>query len=122
MTSMLDVCSFAGCNQPPRFGSTKCVTHRNKLQCTFEGCKNQVYARYLCIRHGAAAMRPCTAGPFASVTAVSSSSATAPNRAAVVKRTPGTSVYGTVAGARAGKWLRRARTCEWLLPAPHNPT
>ncbi|KDO17866.1 hypothetical protein SPRG_16724, partial [Saprolegnia parasitica CBS 223.65] len=52
MTSVLDVCSFAGCSQPPRFGSTKCVTHRNKLQCTFEGCKNQVYARYLCIRHG----------------------------------------------------------------------
>ncbi|OQR99657.1 hypothetical protein THRCLA_21804 [Thraustotheca clavata] len=45
-------CSFENCHKPVLFGLTKCQSHKNKIKCSIEGCTKQVYARYLCIRHG----------------------------------------------------------------------
>ncbi|KAF0693908.1 Aste57867_15169 [Aphanomyces stellatus] len=55
---LTDKCHFNGCSESVRPGSRKCAFHRKKGICRIHNCHNQVYARGLCVRHGA--RKPCT--------------------------------------------------------------
>ncbi|OQR88266.1 hypothetical protein THRCLA_22894, partial [Thraustotheca clavata] len=48
----MDTCFFNECAQPVPPGSWKCVFHRHRSRCRVDDCRNQVYARNLCVRHG----------------------------------------------------------------------
>ncbi|CAK4488562.1 unnamed protein product [Aphanomyces euteiches] len=50
-------CTFNDCNKPALFGSDKCSFHKNRRQCKAPDCRNQVYARGVCVRHGG--KKPC---------------------------------------------------------------
>ncbi|OQR80706.1 hypothetical protein ACHHYP_17284 [Achlya hypogyna] len=50
-------CTFLGCTKPELPDVGKCASHKNKIKCMVAGCLNQVYARYLCVRHGG--KKPC---------------------------------------------------------------
>ncbi|KDO21249.1 hypothetical protein SPRG_13548 [Saprolegnia parasitica CBS 223.65] len=50
-------CFFQGCTSKPMEGSVKCHFHRNRGLCRINNCRNQVYARSLCVRHGG--RHPC---------------------------------------------------------------
>ncbi|CAK4223110.1 unnamed protein product, partial [Aphanomyces euteiches] len=45
-------CYFNGCNNAAAAGSFKCLFHIHRSRCLIEGCRSQVYARNLCVRHG----------------------------------------------------------------------
>ncbi|OQR94119.1 hypothetical protein ACHHYP_01690 [Achlya hypogyna] len=45
-------CLFKDCAAPALTGLNRCQLHKNRSMCTMPGCMNQVYARYLCVRHG----------------------------------------------------------------------
>ncbi|KAH9112940.1 hypothetical protein AeMF1_012825 [Aphanomyces euteiches] len=45
-------CTFNDCSYEALPGSTKCSFHKNRRQCKAADCRNQVYARGLCVRHG----------------------------------------------------------------------
>ncbi|ETV67353.1 hypothetical protein H257_16437 [Aphanomyces astaci] len=46
-------CFFNGCPNPPSTPhSTKCLFHYHRGICLVDDCRNQVYARSLCVRHG----------------------------------------------------------------------
>ncbi|KDO21250.1 hypothetical protein SPRG_13549 [Saprolegnia parasitica CBS 223.65] len=51
------LCYFHGCTSKPMEGSVKCHFHRNRGLCRISNCRNQVYARSLCVRHGG--RHPC---------------------------------------------------------------
>ncbi|KAF0712627.1 Aste57867_4763 [Aphanomyces stellatus] len=55
--SALLICEFNTCANVAVLGSTKCLFHKHRLQCAVPACRNQVYARHLCARHGG--KRPC---------------------------------------------------------------
>ncbi|OQS02107.1 hypothetical protein THRCLA_21505 [Thraustotheca clavata] len=50
-------CYFNGCNEPTMQGSVKCAFHKNRGTCRIADCRNQVYARHLCVGHGG--RKPC---------------------------------------------------------------
>ncbi|OQR91199.1 hypothetical protein THRCLA_09073, partial [Thraustotheca clavata] len=50
-------CYFHGCTSKPLEGTVKCHFHRNRGLCRVPHCRNQVYARSLCVRHGG--RHPC---------------------------------------------------------------
>ncbi|CAK4687525.1 hypothetical protein LEN26_007983 [Aphanomyces euteiches] len=52
MSSPIDACFFNGCVNPVIAGSDKCEFHRRRGKCLVGHCRNQVYARHLCVRHG----------------------------------------------------------------------
>ncbi|KAF0700407.1 Aste57867_9067 [Aphanomyces stellatus] len=54
---LMDTCHFNGCKEKVRPGTRKCAFHRKKGICRIKDCRNQVYARSLCVRHGA--RKPC---------------------------------------------------------------
>ncbi|KAF0735127.1 hypothetical protein Ae201684P_002753 [Aphanomyces euteiches] len=56
-SSAMDTCHFNGCKEKVRPGTRKCAFHRKKGICSIQDCRNQVYARSLCVRHGA--RKPC---------------------------------------------------------------
>ncbi|KAG9401777.1 hypothetical protein AC1031_007490 [Aphanomyces cochlioides] len=45
-------CFFNDCENAAAAGSWKCSFHKNRSRCLVDDCKNQVYARKLCVRHG----------------------------------------------------------------------
>ncbi|KAF0720474.1 Aste57867_267 [Aphanomyces stellatus] len=45
-------CFFNDCINPVVPGSWKCDFHKSRGRCKVDRCKNQVYARRLCVRHG----------------------------------------------------------------------
>ncbi|KAF0699731.1 Aste57867_9722 [Aphanomyces stellatus] len=45
-------CFFNGCNKEASDGTFKCLFHIHRGRCLVEDCRNQVYARNLCVRHG----------------------------------------------------------------------
>ncbi|OQR87070.1 hypothetical protein ACHHYP_09558 [Achlya hypogyna] len=45
-------CRFNACDELAMTNSTKCYFHRSRGHCSVHGCKNQVFARHLCVRHG----------------------------------------------------------------------
>ncbi|KAF0720757.1 Aste57867_36 [Aphanomyces stellatus] len=45
-------CFFKDCDNPVAPKSWKCAFHRNRGRCHMQPCRNQVYARNLCVRHG----------------------------------------------------------------------
>ncbi|ETV76759.1 hypothetical protein H257_09219 [Aphanomyces astaci] len=45
-------CKFNSCGNPIFAGSDKCAFHKNRTNCSFPKCTNQVVARNLCVRHG----------------------------------------------------------------------
>ncbi|ETV99437.1 hypothetical protein H310_08129 [Aphanomyces invadans] len=45
-------CKFNLCVNPTVAGSDKCSFHKNRTNCSFPDCTNQVVARNLCVRHG----------------------------------------------------------------------
>ncbi|KAG9409388.1 hypothetical protein AC1031_019642 [Aphanomyces cochlioides] len=45
-------CYFNSCHNPPAGGTDKCDFHRNRGKCNVADCRNQVYARNLCVKHG----------------------------------------------------------------------
>ncbi|KAH9183810.1 hypothetical protein AeNC1_014214 [Aphanomyces euteiches] len=45
-------CFFNDCSNPAEINSWKCHFHRHRGRCRIENCRNQVYARHLCGRHG----------------------------------------------------------------------
>ncbi|ETW06839.1 hypothetical protein H310_02976 [Aphanomyces invadans] len=53
----METCHFNGCEEKVRPGTQKCTFHRKKGICSVSECRNQVYARGLCVRHGA--RKPC---------------------------------------------------------------
>ncbi|ETV75732.1 hypothetical protein H257_10108 [Aphanomyces astaci] len=53
----MNTCHFNGCEEKVRPGTQKCAFHRKKGICSVSECRNQVYARGLCVRHGA--RKPC---------------------------------------------------------------
>ncbi|EQC39435.1 hypothetical protein SDRG_03637 [Saprolegnia diclina VS20] len=46
-------CVFRDCSEPVLSNSDKCAFHKNRRLCSVIGCENQVYARKLCVKHGA---------------------------------------------------------------------
>ncbi|OQR95772.1 hypothetical protein THRCLA_22074 [Thraustotheca clavata] len=46
-------CVFRDCSEPVLPDSHKCAFHKNRRLCSVVGCENQVYARKLCVKHGA---------------------------------------------------------------------
>ncbi|EQC24719.1 hypothetical protein SDRG_17388 [Saprolegnia diclina VS20] len=58
MTSNESQCIFEGCDVASLPHSTKCFFHKNRNVCSFAGCRNQVYARMLCVGHGG--RKPCS--------------------------------------------------------------
>ncbi|KAG9411847.1 hypothetical protein AC1031_017477 [Aphanomyces cochlioides] len=48
----LVTCKFNLCVNPVVSGSDKCSFHKNRTNCSFPNCTNQVVARNLCVRHG----------------------------------------------------------------------
>ncbi|KDO27119.1 hypothetical protein SPRG_07830 [Saprolegnia parasitica CBS 223.65] len=46
-------CVFRDCSEPVLPDSHKCAFHKNRRLCSVIGCENQVYARKLCVKHGA---------------------------------------------------------------------
>ncbi|CAK4085604.1 unnamed protein product [Aphanomyces euteiches] len=47
------ICIFPTCLSPAVADSTKCALHKRRSQCKVPSCPNQVYARQVCVRHGA---------------------------------------------------------------------
>ncbi|KAF0691082.1 Aste57867_17620 [Aphanomyces stellatus] len=45
-------CFFNDCSNPVLPNSWKCHFHRHRGRCQVDDCRNQVYARHLCGRHG----------------------------------------------------------------------
>ncbi|KAF0748015.1 hypothetical protein AaE_007509 [Aphanomyces astaci] len=45
-------CYFKGCARPVLQGAAKCDFHRQRSMCVVADCRNQVFARNLCVRHG----------------------------------------------------------------------
>ncbi|KDO23548.1 hypothetical protein SPRG_10740 [Saprolegnia parasitica CBS 223.65] len=45
-------CYFGDCVHEALEGSWRCHFHRHRLKCSVAECRNQVYARGLCVRHG----------------------------------------------------------------------
>ncbi|EQC36539.1 hypothetical protein SDRG_05988, partial [Saprolegnia diclina VS20] len=45
-------CYFGDCVHEALEGSWRCHFHRHRLKCNIAECRNQVYARGLCVRHG----------------------------------------------------------------------
>ncbi|ETV92995.1 hypothetical protein H310_12833 [Aphanomyces invadans] len=56
-SELTEMCHFNGCAERVRPGTRKCAFHRKKGICHIHNCHNQVYARGLCVRHGA--RKPC---------------------------------------------------------------
>ncbi|ETV73385.1 hypothetical protein H257_11884 [Aphanomyces astaci] len=56
-SELTEMCHFNGCTERVRPGTRKCAFHRKKGICHIHNCHNQVYARGLCVRHGA--RKPC---------------------------------------------------------------
>ncbi|ETV97397.1 hypothetical protein H310_09731 [Aphanomyces invadans] len=57
-------CYFNDCTAAALDGATKCHFHRHRGCCAVTDCRNQVYARQLCVKHGGkrqCAMPNCTA-------------------------------------------------------------
>lgn len=52
VSTQTSMCTFNGCTAEATKDGTKCRFHRNRRQCSKDGCTNQVYARMLCVRHG----------------------------------------------------------------------
>ncbi|KAF0738518.1 hypothetical protein Ae201684P_019933 [Aphanomyces euteiches] len=50
-------CFFNGCTNSVIPDSFKCIFHSQRGRCLVQDCRNQVYARNLCVRHGG--KRPC---------------------------------------------------------------
>jgi hypothetical protein len=50
-------CYFNGCMKPISPGLIKCDFHRNRSHCRVPECRNQVFARHLCVSHGG--RNPC---------------------------------------------------------------
>ncbi|EQC40229.1 hypothetical protein SDRG_02877 [Saprolegnia diclina VS20] len=50
-------CMFEGCFRQRLLNSTKCEFHKSRSLCKVPFCRNQVYARQLCVAHGG--RRPC---------------------------------------------------------------
>ncbi|EQC39434.1 hypothetical protein SDRG_03636 [Saprolegnia diclina VS20] len=46
-------CVFRDCSELVLPNSHKCAFHKNRRLCSVIGCENQVYARKLCVKHGA---------------------------------------------------------------------
>ncbi|KDO29622.1 hypothetical protein SPRG_05575 [Saprolegnia parasitica CBS 223.65] len=46
-------CVFRDCSEPVFRDSYKCAFHKNRHVCSVMDCDNQVYARKLCVKHGA---------------------------------------------------------------------
>ncbi|KAH9105683.1 hypothetical protein LEN26_014680 [Aphanomyces euteiches] len=49
---MASTCFFNDCTNVIVAGSWKCQFHKNRARCLVNDCRNQVYARSLCVRHG----------------------------------------------------------------------
>ncbi|KAF0699648.1 Aste57867_9793 [Aphanomyces stellatus] len=45
-------CYFKGCSRPTTGDSVKCEFHKQRSICLVQDCRNQVFARNLCVRHG----------------------------------------------------------------------
>ncbi|ETV97374.1 hypothetical protein H310_09710 [Aphanomyces invadans] len=45
-------CFFNGCTNDAVLGSWKCMFHFHRFRCSVAKCRNQVYARGRCVRHG----------------------------------------------------------------------
>ncbi|KAG9405160.1 hypothetical protein AC1031_004269 [Aphanomyces cochlioides] len=45
-------CFFSGCDYEAMAGSWKCTFHVHRSRCAAGDCRNQVYARNLCVGHG----------------------------------------------------------------------
>ncbi|KAF0738568.1 hypothetical protein Ae201684P_019651 [Aphanomyces euteiches] len=45
-------CFFSGCEHDAMEGTWKCTFHIHRSRCAAGDCRNQVYARNLCVRHG----------------------------------------------------------------------
>ncbi|ETV67349.1 hypothetical protein H257_16433 [Aphanomyces astaci] len=45
-------CFFNGCPHEAVIGSWKCMFHMHRFICSMPHCRNQVYARNRCVRHG----------------------------------------------------------------------
>ncbi|CAK4165663.1 unnamed protein product [Aphanomyces euteiches] len=52
MLDTLPACYFKGCTRTTTANSIKCEFHKQRAICLVEGCRNQVFARSLCVRHG----------------------------------------------------------------------
>ncbi|KAH9150052.1 hypothetical protein AeNC1_009122 [Aphanomyces euteiches] len=50
-------CFFKDCAAPVEPGTWKCQFHRHRARCLASNCRNQVYARKLCVKHGG--KKPC---------------------------------------------------------------
>ncbi|ETW06935.1 hypothetical protein H310_03046 [Aphanomyces invadans] len=48
----LPTCYFKGCARPTVEGAIKCEFHKQRSICLVQDCRNQVFARNLCVRHG----------------------------------------------------------------------
>ncbi|KAF0699649.1 Aste57867_9794 [Aphanomyces stellatus] len=46
------MCYFKGCSRPTAGDSAKCEFHKQRSICLVQDCRNQVFARNLCVRHG----------------------------------------------------------------------
>ncbi|OQS02371.1 hypothetical protein THRCLA_05245 [Thraustotheca clavata] len=56
-------CWFKDCTKPVLPGFNRCQVHKHRSPCSVPNCLNQVYARYLCVRHGGkkiCAFKNCT--------------------------------------------------------------
>ncbi|KAF0691083.1 Aste57867_17621 [Aphanomyces stellatus] len=51
-TTTDSICFFNDCSNPVLPNSWKCHFHRHRGRCHVDDCRNQVYARHLCGRHG----------------------------------------------------------------------
>ncbi|ETW06934.1 hypothetical protein H310_03045 [Aphanomyces invadans] len=49
---MATVCQFKRCGRPALPGAVKCEFHKQRSMCSVRDCRNQVFARNLCVRHG----------------------------------------------------------------------
>ncbi|KAH9152522.1 hypothetical protein AeRB84_005063 [Aphanomyces euteiches] len=49
---VLTKCFFKGCANDVMLGSWRCQFHSHRARCLIDDCRNQVYARNLCVRHG----------------------------------------------------------------------
>ncbi|CAK4171274.1 unnamed protein product, partial [Aphanomyces euteiches] len=45
-------CFFSGCHLDASPGSWKCDLHKHRSRCAVQDCRNQVYAKKLCVKHG----------------------------------------------------------------------
>ncbi|KDO21261.1 hypothetical protein SPRG_13560 [Saprolegnia parasitica CBS 223.65] len=53
----MSLCIFDGCFRQRLLNLTKCDFHKSRSLCKAPACRNQVYARQLCVTHGG--RRPC---------------------------------------------------------------